>query len=235
MILLPAIDLIDGQVVRLRKGKYNEKSVYYKNPLEMAKKIEKFNLKNLHIIDLDRALGKKDNEQIIFQIRENTRLNIQVGGGLRDEKIIKKYLDKGIDKVILGTRAIRDPLWAKKIIEKYQSRIIISLDSLGEKLKLEGREKDSGKDIFSFIKENPYIKNLIYTDISKDGMLEGANIEMLKKIREIYKGNLTAAAGISCIEDLENLQKIQVDGAIIGKALYEGKISLKEMSKWEKK
>lgn len=234
MIILPAIDLIEGKCVRLNKGLYEEKTIYEQDPIKMAKKIQSYGADYLHIIDLDRALRKGNNEEVIKEVLKELDLPIQVGGGIRSESILAELLEVGVSRVILGTRAIKDPDWAMEMLDKFGDKICISLDAIGQDLKVSGWLDDGKKDIFKFLEKIDRVSAIIYTDISRDGMLTGPNLPMLEKIRKRYKGFLMAAGGIQGVEDFPKLEAIGVDGVIVGKALYENRISMDQIKNWRK-
>lgn len=235
MILIPCIDLKDGQCVRLEKGDFNRQKIYEKDPLKQAIKMEKAGLDWIHVIDLDGAKGDgKDNRTIIQKIRENTSLKIQLGGGLRDVRILKNYDDLGIDRMILGTRALEDFDFAVEAHQKYGDKIVISIDCEGEEIRTRGWVKNTKLSIFSYIKKmmKEKINHLIYTDINRDGMRTGPNIKVLKKIKKSYNGNIIAAGGISSIDDVYQLKNLDLYGVITGRAYYEGDITMDEIMKF---
>lgn len=235
MIVLPAIDIKGGHCVRLEQGKEDEVTKYYDDPVEVAKMLEEQGAKYLHIIDLDGAFKSDNiNFEIIKKIRKAVGLPIQVGGGISDIEKAEKYLDAGIDRIIIGTMAVKDPCSLKKLVEEYSHRIAVSVDAKGEKVAIKGWVEESDKTVFDFCRELKEIgvKTIIHTDISKDGMLTGPNIEVLSKLQEEIGDNIIAAGGMSSVKDLYALQEVGIYGAITGKALYEGKITMEEISKF---
>lgn len=233
MKIIPAIDIIDGKCVRLSKGDYNTKKIYNENPVEVAKEFESFGVQFLHLVDLDGAKSKHIvNAKVLEKISNETSLKIDFGGGLKTEKDIEIAFNSGAKQITIGSIAVQDPEFCYKIIEKYGSeKIILGADCENRKIKTSGWLEESTRDIIDFILEYQYnnIKNVICTDISKDGMLEGASTELYQEILEKTKIQLVASGGISCIEDVYTMKEIGCSGTIIGKAIYENKISLNQL------
>ncbi len=229
MIIIPAIDIIDGQCVRLTKGDFDSKKKYFDDPLEVAAMWKEKGADWIHIIDLDGArTGKIVNLLIAVEIRRRLKVRVQYGGGIRDEKTIALVLSSGIDRAILGTRAIEDPEFLSDSYQKYGDKIILSLDyGQDEKVYKNGWQHKSSKKISDFFKELEElgIKEIIITDITRDGTLEGTNIGFLKSIAASTSIRFIIAGGIGSIEDIKRLKNIEdegISGIIIGKALYEG-------------
>ncbi len=233
MKIIPAIDIIDGKCVRLSKGDYNTKKIYNENPVEVAKEFESFGVQFLHLVDLDGAKSKHIvNAKVLEKISNETSLKIDFGGGLKTEKDIEIAFNSGVKQITIGSIAVQDPEFCYKIIEKYGSeKIILGADCENRKIKTSGWLEESTRDIIDFILEyqDNNIKNVICTDISKDGMLEGASTELYQEILEKTKIQLVASGGISCIEDVYTMKEIGCSGTIIGKAIYENKISLNQL------
>ncbi len=234
MEIIPAIDIIEGKCVRLFKGSFKLKKVYSSNPLKIARVFEKVGIKRLHLIDLDGAKeGKVKNWRTISKIAKNTNLKIEFGGGIQDEKDIKKLLDLGIDRVILGSLALKKPGKFKKILKKFDSKkIIVALDLKRNKIYCRGWQEEVKKELSSFLKTliKLGVKTIICTDIERDGVLKGPNFSLYKKLlREFPNFELIAAGGIRNKEDLKKLSKIGVQGAVIGKAIYEKKIRISDL------
>lgn len=233
MKIIPAIDIIDGKCVRLSKGDYNTKKIYNENPVEVAKEFESFGVQFLHLVDLDGAKSKHIvNAKVLEKISNETSLKIDFGGGLKTEKDIEVAFNSGAKQITIGSIAVQDPEFCYKIIEKYGSeKIILGADCENRKIKTSGWLEESTRDIIDFILEyqDNNIKNVICTDISKDGMLEGASTELYQEILEKTKIQLVASGGISCIEDVYTMKEIGCSGTIIGKAIYENKISLNQL------
>lgn len=233
MKIIPAIDIIDGKCVRLSKGDYNTKKIYNENPVEVAKEFESFGVQFLHLVDLDGAKSKHIvNAKVLEKISNETSLKIDFGGGLKTEKDIEIAFNSGAKQITIGSIAVQDPEFCYKIIEKYGSeKIILGADCENRKIKTSGWLEESTRDIIDFILQyqDNNIKNVICTDISKDGMLEGASTELYQEILERTKIQLVASGGISCIEDVYTMKEIGCSGTIIGKAIYENKISLNQL------
>ena len=238
MLIIPAIDLKDGCVVRYVQGKLHKK-VYSKDPVKTARHWVKSGAEWLHIIDLDGAFtGIPKNLNIVKEIAKSIDVPIQFGGGIRDLKMIKTALDAGIRRVILGTRAVEDKAFLKKSFVKFNNKVIISIDAKKGKVMTKGwKEVNKGYDALTLARE---LKGLgfseaIYTDTLKDGTLSGPNLSGIKAILKGSGLNIIASGGISSLEDISNLKKLQkqgVVGVIVGKALYEGRFSLAEALKY---
>tara|TARA_B110000196_G_scaffold46478_1_gene36894 strand:- start:722 stop:1453 length:732 start_codon:yes stop_codon:yes gene_type:complete len=242
MKILPAIDIKDGKCVRLAKGDYSQVTHYFDNPLDVAKKWIDQGSMNLHIVDLDGAKsGETINYDIIAKIRNNhPDIYIQIGGGIRDVENINKYLNIGINKVIVGTRVVSDPSFLEKIPSNIKEKVIIDLAVKDGKLAVHGWNNSSDFTLQSFIKilEANNIKEIVFTDISKDGMLEGMNFSEISNILRFSSIPLIASGGVTSIDDIKHLcgmNEIKISGVIIGKALYENKINLKEAIKLSSK
>lgn len=236
MIVLPAIDLVDQKCVRLTKGVYNDISVYEEDPVKMAKSLEAGGAKYLHIIDLDSAIKGLDiNKSMIEDIRAAISIPIQVGGGIRSIERAAQLIDIGIDRIIVSTAAITNESFLNELISNYAEKVAISLDAKGETILIKGWVEETDKNIYELASEleSQGIKNLIYTDIDRDGMLSGPNLEVLKKLNDMTSVNLIAAGGVTTVNDLEQLKGINLYGAIVGKALYEGKISMEEINDFQ--
>lgn len=233
MIILPAIDLKDEKCVRLEQGDYNKVEVFSEDPIAMAKSFEAKGAKYLHMVDLDGAKeGSQKNFDIIKRVREAINIPIQVGGGIRDEERIKKLLDLGVDRVILGTVAVENPNFLKEMIDKYGEHIAVSVDAKNGRVATRGWLEDSGVNAINFVKdlEDLGLKTLIFTDISKDGMMGGTNLELYKDLNK-FNIDIIASGGVSRKYDIEELLKIGVYGAIVGKAIYAGALDLEEVIK----
>jgi len=230
MEVIPAIDIISGKCVRLTKGNFKTKKVYSSNPLKIAQIFQKVGIKRLHLIDLEGAKeGKIKNWKTIEKIAENTNLKIEFGGGIRDEKDIKKLFDLGIDKVILGSITLEKPEKFKRIAQKFQNKIIVAVDILGKKICYRGWQKEAKKELSSFLEDLAKLgtKTIICTDIERDGTLKGPNFSLYKKLVSNFpKLEIIASGGVRNIQDLKKLSKIGVNGAVVGMAIYENKISL---------
>ena len=233
MRIIPAIDIIDGKCVRLSKGDYDTKKIYNENPVEVAKEFEDFGIQYLHLVDLDGAKAKKIiNQKVIENIAKNTNLIIDFGGGIRSEEDLQKAFDSGAKKVTLGSIAVVNPELCLTWLEKFGvEKLILGADCLDRKIKTSGWLENSETDVVDFIKEyqKKGFKEVVCTDISKDGMLQGPSTALYQEIIENSTIELIASGGISNIEDVQKMKKIGCAGTIIGKAIYEGRISLEDL------
>jgi len=231
--IFPAIDLKDGQVVRLSQGQMTRAKIYSSTPSILAKEFEDLGAKYLHIVDLNGAfLGKPANLEQIKEIRKNTKLKIQVGGGIRDEDTIKMYLDLGVSRLILGSIALQKPEFVEKMAKKYP--LVLGIDALNGMVAVQGWEKVSKISAKDLAKRfcNIGLEAVICTDISKDGMLEGINLEFSEEIAKKSKLPTIASGGLKGLEDIKKCKESKnISGIIIGKAFYEGKIDLKQAFK----
>ncbi len=229
MYVIPAIDLRDGKCVRLIQGKYDRQITYQDDPVKQAEEFISAGAEWLHIVDLDGAkLGRPVNTDTISSIAALGRLKIEVGGGLRDEESIKKLLDIGVERVIIGTKAVSDFAWFRAMAEKFSGKIVLGLDARGESIATDGWTQDSPQKLLEFaIKAATLpIAAIIYTDISRDGMMTGPNLKRTKALIEAVKLPVIASGGVGKIEDIKELAKIGAAAVIIGRSLYEGRISL---------
>jgi len=233
MRIIPAIDIIDGKCVRLSKGDYETKKIYNENPVEVAKEFEDFGIQYLHLVDLDGAKAKKIiNQKVIENIAKNTNLIIDFGGGIRSEEDLQKAFDSGAKKVTLGSVAVVNPELCLDWLEKFGAeKLILGADCLDRKIKTSGWLENSETDVVDFIKEyqKKGFREVVCTDISKDGMLQGPSTALYQEIIENSTIELVASGGISNIEDVQKMKKIGCAGTIIGKAIYEGRISLEDL------
>jgi phosphoribosylformimino-5-aminoimidazole carboxamide ribotide isomerase len=234
MYVIPAIDLRDGKCVRLIQGRYDRQITYEDNPVKQAEEFILAGAQWLHIIDLGGAkIGRLANFDSITAIADLGRLKIEVGGGIRNEAAIKKLLDLGVMRVIVGTKAASDFNWLIKISKKFAGRIVLGIDSRGSKVATHGWTQESSKDMLEFAIEAAKLPlaAIIYTDITKDGMLAGPNLERTKALVKAIQIPVIAAGGVSTIDDIKNLKQVGVEAAIIGRALYEGTIKLADAIK----
>lgn len=235
MRIIPAIDIIDGKCVRLQQGDYSLKTVYNENPLDVAKSFEDAGLTHLHLVDLDGAkVGKVVSWDIVERITSKTNLKVDFGGGIKTEDEITRLLDIGVRQVNLGSIAVKSPDVIGSWIKKFGAeKIILSADVKQEMISINGWQENSAINILTFLKDyiQRGIERVTCTDIGTDGMLTGPNIELYKKILLTFPQlHLIASGGVSNMEDLEELRRIGADGVIVGKAIYEGKISLEDLS-----
>ena len=236
MIIYPAIDLQDGKCVRLTKGNFDKKTIYSRSPLEQAKVFQEIGFKYLHIVDLDRTISKdKSNLETIKNIIDNTTLNIQVGGGLRTEDTIEEVIDLGIDNVVLGTAAVNNPDLLITMSQKYKNKISVGLDVREKMIALQGWKDQTQISCFDFLNtiKNLPLRSIIFTDINKDGMKQGINIDDTLKMAESSKISVIASGGVSNIEDIKMIKsKNKIGGVIVGKAIYDGLINLNDLVKF---
>ncbi|TYP98897.1 1-(5-phosphoribosyl)-5-[(5-phosphoribosylamino)methylideneamino] imidazole-4-carboxamide isomerase [Tenacibaculum adriaticum] len=235
MRIIPAIDIIEGKCVRLTKGEYSTKKIYNENPLEVAKQFEDNGIQFLHLVDLDGAKSKNIvNHKILEQIATKTSLKIDFGGGLKSDQDLEIAFSSGASQITGGSIAVKNPETFINWIEKYGAeKIILGADCKDRKIATNGWLQTSLADVVDFIidYEEKGVKNVICTDVAKDGMLQGTSNVLYKEIIKITAINLIASGGVSSIRDLQLLKEIGCEGAILGKAIYEGKIPLKELQK----
>lgn len=237
VIIIPAIDLIKGSCVRLTRGKFNTEKRYFDNPVDTARRWKEAGAEWLHIVDLDGArTGSVRNLEVASEIKKKVDINIQYGGGIRNFKTIERVLDNGIERIILGTKAIEDLNFLEKSILNYKKRVILSMDyTAGGVIYKNGWQEKTLFNIFELITkvENLGVKEIIITDISRDGTLKGINLGLLKRILKSSKLDFIIAGGIGSLDDIVHLKEIEnmgISGIIIGKALYDekAKINLKK-------
>ncbi len=231
MVILPAIDILDGKAVRLYQGDYNTAERVALDPVVAAKEFEGAGAKYLHLVDLTGAKsGKPDGYETIKKIVDSVDMIIEVGGGIRSLDTIKTYLENGVHRVILGTAAINDKALLTKALELYGERIAVGIDARNGKVSVSGWTSDSDVDYIDFARECEKlgVKNIIFTDISRDGSLKGPNLEMLKALSESVSCDITASGGIKTADDIRALKDMNLYGAICGKSLYSGTLVLTE-------
>lgn len=232
MKLFPAIDIKNGQCVRLRQGHFHEIEVYSHDPSKIAKLWESKGASYIHIVDLDGALaGRSVNEEAIKEIVESVNVKVQVGGGIRSIKDIENKLSLGISRVIIGTKAVENPAFVKEAINSFGAdKIVVGIDAKSGMVAIEGWEKVSNYNAVSLAMQMKEmgVKTVVYTDIARDGMLQGPNLLHTKEMVDATGLGIIASGGISSYKDLEMLKDINVSGVIIGKALYENRIELQE-------
>ena len=231
MIILPAIDLLGRKAVRLLKGDYNQVTVYSDSPLEVAEKFKSLGANYIHMVDLDGAkYGTTPNMDIVAEVAEKTGLFVEIGGGIRSMDTVKEYIDAGVSRVILGTAAICDEDFLKEAIRTYGEKIAVGADVKDGKIAVKGWLEQSDVTLDeSFMKMQKLgVKNIICTDISRDGAMRGTNLELYRELSAKYSLDITASGGVSSMEDVRELRKMNLYGAIIGKAYYTGAVDLKE-------
>ena len=237
MRIIPAIDIIDGKCVRLSKGDYDTKKIYNENPLEVAKSFEAHGIQFLHLVDLDGAKSSRIvNYKVLEQIASKTNLKIDFGGGLKSDSDLKIAFESGANQITGGSIAIKQPEIFKSWIQQYGAdKIILGADAMNEKVAISGWLEESKKEVIPFIQnyQKESIQYVICTDISKDGMLEGPSFELYQRILEQTKDvKLIASGGISSFDELPKLAELGCEGTIIGKAIYEGRITLKQLENY---
>jgi phosphoribosylformimino-5-aminoimidazole carboxamide ribotide isomerase len=233
MKIIPAIDIINGKCVRLSKGDYSTVKVYNENPLEVAKEFEASGIQFLHLVDLDGAKSRHIvNHKILEDIARETTLQIDFGGGLKSLEDIQTAFNSGAEQITIGSIAVQDPSFCFDLISRFgPEKIILGADCKNRKIKTSGWLEESDRDVIDFILQYQQkgIQQVICTDIAKDGMLEGPSTDLYKDILDQISVQLVASGGISNIEDVHTMKAIGCSGTIIGKAIYEGKISLDEL------
>lgn len=234
MLIYPAIDIKDKSCVRLVQGSFDNITLYEKDPVKVALKWESMGAKILHLVDLDGArAGIRINESVVKDIVKSVKIPVQIGGGIRDTKAVETYLNAGVAQVIIGTAAIKNPIWLKEMIEKYDDKIIVSIDARNGFIATDGWEDLSKKKALDYIKELKSfgLKRIVYTDIDKDGMLSGPNFNIYEDLKKTLDIEIIASGGVTTMKDIEVLRNMRLYGAIIGKALYDGKLNLEEVLK----
>ena len=231
MNIFPAIDLFNGKAVRLLKGDYQKMTVYSENPLEVAKDFENSGAEFLHIVDLEGAkTGDTPNIGTIEKIVKNTSLFTEIGGGIRTLETVEKYVNIGVKRVILGTAAVNDEEFLISAVKKYGEKIAVGIDIKGGFVAIKGWTDLSKFTPFEFCEkmQNIGVKTVICTDVSKDGAMQGTNVDLYKEMSEKFDINIIASGGVSSIDDIKRLKNLEIYGAIIGKAYYTNAISLAE-------
>ena len=231
MILFPAIDLFEGKAVRLFKGDYAQMTVYSEHPEEIGKDFAACGATHAHLVDLEGAKsGETPNLETVIRIRESSGLFCEIGGGIRSMEVVKRYLDAGLDRVILGTAAVEDEKFLTAAVERYGEKIAVGADVRDGYIAVKGWTEKSSIGLMDFCRkmEKIGVKTLICTDISRDGAMRGTNREMYRELSEELGLQITASGGVSSLEDVESLRKMNLYGAIIGKAYYTGDIDLKK-------
>ena len=235
--LIPAIDIIEGQCVRLTKGDYDQKTVYG-NPLEMAQEFERIGFRRLHMVDLDGAKSKHIvNDEVLNRITKATNLIVAFGGGIKTDEDIRKAFDNGASMVTVGSIAVTQPELFLSWVEQYGAeRLILGADVRNGKISINGWKEDSTEDLLPFLRRyiDAGVRNVLCTEISKDGTLQGPAIELYQRVMKEYPElHLIASGGVSSIEDIKSLDAAGIPAVVFGKAIYEGKINLQELWDWQ--
>ncbi len=232
MIIFPAIDILDGKCVRLIQGDYNREKVYGDSPVEMAKKWEVKGAEFIHIVDLNGAkTGESINKQIIIDIANTVSIPVQVGGGIRSIETMKDYLDNGVSRVIIGTAAITDQSFLQTAVSQFGKQVVVSIDAKNGYVATDGWTDTSDVTALDLVEklQKVGIQTIVYTDIAKDGMLQGPNLAEQQIINKATNMDVIASGGVTTKEDVENLKKLNIYGTIIGKALYDGKLEFESL------
>lgn len=229
MIILPAIDIKNGNCVRLKQGRADQETIYFNNPCEVAQNFEKQGAEYIHLVDLDGAFdGVPKNLEIIKEIVASVNIPVELGGGIRTEEIAKQYIDIGISRIIIGTQAVKDQRFLDRLLSLYDYRVAVSIDAKDGMVLTEGWVENSGVEALALASqlESMGLSTLVYTDISKDGMMTGPNFEMLDLLNRSLNMDIIASGGIASAEQMDRLAAMGLYGAITGKAIYEGAIDL---------
>ena len=231
MILFPAIDLYGGKAVRLYKGDYKQMTVYSDDPLSVARDFASSGARYIHMVDLEGARdGNTPNLDTVRRIAEGTGLYTEIGGGIRDIETVRRYLENGVDRVILGTSAVENEAFLSEALSLYGDRIAVGADIRDGELYVKGWLSGTGVDVRDFFRrmQSLGVKTVISTDISRDGAMRGTNRELYRSLSEEFSVNIVASGGVSSLDDIAALRKMGLYGAIVGKAYYTGAVSLKE-------
>ncbi len=233
MIVYPAIDISNGEIVRLLRGDFNKKKIYKNDIIQQVKKFENNGAQHIHVVDLDGALaGKNKNEYSINKIIQNTGCKVQLGGGIRSLKDIEKWLEIGVNRVIIGTAAIMNESLVKEAVKAFPKKISVGLDLYKEYAAIKGWTKvikEKKADYYFKKFSDLEVESIIYTDIDNDGVLEGPNFDSILKYKEMIDVPLIASGGVSSLEDIKKLYSFKVHGVIVGKAIYDNKVKLNEI------
>lgn len=230
MLVIPAIDLMDGKCVQLVEGKPWSAKVVIDNPAGIALRWAEMGAKRMHVIDLDAALGQGSNEKLIREILAKMKMPVQVGGGIRTDSKAEQLLSAGASQIIVGTKAVTDVEWLSDLAVRFPERVIVAVDARGRKISVKGWTDDSGKDLFEYIKsiENLPIFGLLYTNISVEGKLKGIDLKPIQNILKNTKKRLFVSGGITTMDDIQSIASAGAFGAILGMAIYKGTINLKK-------
>ena len=238
MIILPAIDILDGQCVRLFKGEYGTARKVAESAEKTIESFIEAGAEFVHTVDLNGAKsGKTENAQLLLNLAKKYDVPIELGGGIRNMETVELYLNGGISRVILGSAAIRDPEFLKKAVDKYGDKIAVGIDAKDGFVSVSGWTETENTDYISFAlkMQSEGVKNIIFTDIAKDGTLQGPNLDMLKLLSQKTKLDITASGGVRDIDDIQNLKDMNLYGAIAGRSIYDGTLDLKQAIELTKK
>ena len=234
MIIIPAIDLRQGKCVRLYQGDFSKSTQVAEDPVKVAEEFQETGAEYIHMVDLDGALeGRTINEDIIINVVSQIKVPVELGGGIRDLKTVDRLINKGISRVILGSAALRNPQMVREAVREFGDHIAVGIDAKNGKVSIEGWLSSSDVDYIDFAlkMEDIGVDNIIFTDISRDGTLKGPNLEQLEALKEKISCKITASGGIKDLEDIKALKAMDLYGAITGKAIYDGTLSLAEALK----
>lgn len=231
MIIYPAIDLYNGSCVRLVKGDFKQKKVYDEDPVRVAKAFMASGAEMLHVVDLNGTeLNNNENFETVKRIVEAVDMPVQVGGGIRSIESVKRYFAIGVDRVIIGTKAVEDPIFLKELVARYGEKIVVAVDAKDGYVAINGWKDQSKVEMMSFVSKlvDVGVQRILCTDINRDGLLMGSNVALYKTIQKKFDIELIASGGVSTIEEIKELRSYGVFGAIVGKALYEKRFTLEE-------
>lgn len=234
MYILPATDLYDGKVVRLYKGDYNQMTVYSEKPLQIAREFADCGAEFLHVVDLEGARdGTTPNRRVVEKLVEKSGMSIEIGGGVRTQDTVRTYIDMGVERVILGTSAVTDPVFLQKMVDRYGDQIAVGVDLADGYVAIKGwtEQSEVSADAFFSRLQQMGVRTVICTDISKDGTLSGTNLQLYNTLSETYDMQLIASGGITTLDDIVALREMELYGAILGKALYTGDLDLRDAVK----
>ena len=232
MRIWPAIDLRGGKCVRLQQGDYNRETVFNDNPADVARHWVDEGADCLHLVDLDGARdGKLINGEVIEAIVNSVDVTFQLGGGIRDEAAIQRLLDLGLDRLVVGTQALKNPDWFREMASRYPGKLVLGIDARNGMVATDGWLETSETSAIEMAKqfESESVAAIVYTDIAKDGMMAGPNLEAMREMQQAVALPVVASGGVTTSDDAQRLSEIPMDGAIIGRALYEGTIKLSEV------
>jgi len=230
MDIWPAIDIRDGRCVRLREGDFNRETVFSADPVDVARRWKAQGARRLHVVDLDGARqGRPANRTLVERIVAETALPVQLGGGVRDDDVLAAYLEAGVARVVLGTRAVEDPEWLARMAGRHPRRVVLGLDARNGRLASRGWLEITPLDVIEYVTRLPDVPlvGIVYTDIARDGVMRGPNVKATRRLAEVTTLPVVASGGVSQPGDVEALAQLPIAGMIIGRALYEGTIDLK--------
>jgi phosphoribosylformimino-5-aminoimidazole carboxamide ribotide isomerase len=228
MLVLPAVDILKGRAVRLYEGRPEEATVYFQDPVEAALFWQERGARMLHLVDLDRALGRGENLAALRRVAQSLRIPFQVGGGIRSLEALQEILDLGAARAVVGTVALKDPPLLERMLDLARDRLALALDARGGEVVVAGWQEGSGRKVEEVLAgwKDLGVRTVLFTDVSRDGTLKGLDLEAVARVREAWPFTLIAGGGVASEEDLLALKALGVDGALVGKALYEGRIDL---------